>query len=90
VESRHLRQKVDIPGVFLYGDTIDSQKQINGLPATVGLELGHNQFSGFLMRRQYAISVNCSKAMRLARVVDVLLKQSQDFYCTWSKCNHLG
>ena len=46
--ARYFRPSNDMPQIYLYRDSVDFRKAVNGLSAIVERELGHNPFDGAL------------------------------------------
>ena len=46
--THYFRPSNDMPQIYLYRDTVDFRKSVNGLSAIVERELGHNPFEGAL------------------------------------------
>ena len=46
--AHYFRPSNDMPQIYLYRDTVDFRKSVNGLSAIVERELGHNLFEGAL------------------------------------------
>ncbi len=46
--ARYFRPANDMPQIYLYRDSVDFRKSVNGLSAIVERELGRNPFEGAL------------------------------------------